>query len=238
MIALSTTEFEVCWQVLGLGPLPLVLHLPSEGRTEAERREVVAQAARVLRHPGLRPHLTTLAAHDWAVDSRVLGARRLRARGAAAGTRGVIAVHEGDHVVLRPMAADTVVMGMALLAGDVPAAPGTAVNVRADALDRVREPHRLGETLLALGERPADVRGLERLCAGAHTRGQFSVPAVKDVVAFHDTPAGRCLQLRRDGWVTVLPASTTQLADRIGQLLHGEGGRRAGQGGRHPAVAR
>lgn len=233
MITLSTTEFEVCWHELGLGPLPLVLHLPSEGRTAAERREVVARATRVLRHPDLRHHLATLAGHDWAVDGRIVGGgRRLRARGAATGTRGVVAVHAGDQVVLRPMAADTVVMSLALLAGDVPAAPGAGVNVRADSLDRVRDPRRLGETLLALGERPADVRGLERLCAGAHTKGQFSLPGVREVVAFHDIPAGRCLQLRRDGWVTVLPASTAQLADRIGQSVR----RRAER--RHPAAAR
>jgi hypothetical protein len=239
MIALSTTEFEACWDHLGLGPLPLVLQLPSKGRTEAERREVVAQATRVLRHPDLEQHLVTLARHDWAVDSRILGdSRRLRARGTVSGRRGVIAVHEGHNVVLRPMASDTVIMSMALLAGEVPAARGSAVNVRADALDAVpADLHRMAEVLIARGERPADARGLARLCEGAHTRGQFSVPGVTDVVAFHDTPLGRCLQLRRDGWVTVLPATTAQVAHRIGQLVRSEGERHAGQGSRHPAVA-
>ncbi|GAB2843989.1 ESX secretion-associated protein EspG [Lentzea nigeriaca] len=241
MIALSTTEFEVCWHELGLGPLPLVLDVPSEGRTEAERREVVARAKRVLRHPDLERHLVVLAKHDWAVDSRVLGGgKRLRARGAVSGNRGVVAVHEGHNITLRPLASDTVAMSLALLAGEVPAARGSAVNVRADALDAVPSDdlRRMAEALVARGERPADVRGLVRLCEGTHTRGQFSTPGVADVVAFHDTPLGRCLQLRRDGWVTVLPATTAQVAGRIRQLTRSEGERRAGQEGRHPAVAR
>jgi hypothetical protein len=160
----------------------------------------------------------------------------LVARGAVRGNAGVIAVQEGHHVTLRPMASDTVAMGMVLLAGEVPAASGSAVNVRADALDAVRpdDLRRMAEVLVARGERPADVRGLVRLCEGAHTRGQFSVPGVAEVVAFHDTPLGRCLQLRRDGWVTVLPATTAQVADRIRQLVREKGERRA----RHPAVAR
>lgn len=63
---------------------------------------------------------------------------------------------------------------------------------------------------------------------GAHTCGQFVVQvAGRDgrrhlaphVVAFHDTPAGRHLRLRRGDWVTLLPASTAQVAGRIREVV-------------------
>jgi hypothetical protein len=39
------------------------------------------------------------------------------------------------------------------------------------------------------------------------------------VVGFHDTPTGRYLQLRRDGWVTFTPDTGTQLVAQVNQLL-------------------
>ncbi|MFD7658666.1 hypothetical protein ACFV4N_32220 [Actinosynnema sp. NPDC059797] len=42
------------------------------------------------------------------------------------------------------------------------------------------------------------------------------------VVGFHDAPAGRHLQLRRDGWVTVVPASPAQVAARVREVLDEE----------------
>ncbi|MCT2582360.1 ESX secretion-associated protein EspG [Actinophytocola gossypii] len=82
--------------------------------------------------------------------------------------------------------------------------------------------------MITLGERPADARAVGRMCAGALARGQFSarradrdgrLRAARRVVGYHDTPAGRFLQLRRDGWVAFTPATGVQLVAQVDQLL-------------------
>ena len=50
---LSGVEFDVVWESLGLGPTPVVLNLPSPGRTHTERRHIVAGALSDLRCRGL-----------------------------------------------------------------------------------------------------------------------------------------------------------------------------------------
>lgn len=131
----------------------------------------------------------------------------MRARGAAAGQHAVIAVQHRDTTTLRPLRSDALIAGVVELIGDAPTSRGAWANVRAAALDAAAgaaEGDWSG--LVERGERPADAYGVARMCRGAHTRGQFVVQvAARDgrrhlaphVVAFHDTPAGRHLQLRR-----------------------------------------
>ncbi|WP_033430923.1 ESX secretion-associated protein EspG [Saccharothrix syringae] len=241
-VVLAAVEFEVCWSHLGLGELPPVLDAPSPGRTRAERNELVWRVLDDLRHrgllrgrdlhPDLVAGLTALARFSWAVDARVLGARRLRARAAATGRHGVLAVWEGDVVALRPLPPDALVAEVVRLAGDAPTGRGGSANVRAASLDAAvaagGDLDGLAAALEARGERPADARAVARMCRDAHTRGQFGVRvtgrdgrprSAPRVVAFHDTPAGRHLQLRRGGWVTVLPATAAQLAVQVGQVV-------------------
>ncbi|GAB3886966.1 ESX secretion-associated protein EspG [Kibdelosporangium lantanae] len=233
MTVLSTVEFEVCWAVLGLGELPLVLDLPSAGRTDDERRTVVGRAladlaARDLAdrdgpRPQLARYLGILAGYAWAVDTRIISTTRVRARGASDGRVGVLAVHEDERVTIRPVPEGVVVAEVMALAGEAPSTgrPDSA-SVRASALDAVAgvEPRRLAEALTAHGERPRDAGLIARMCQGAHTRGQFSTPRGSSrVVAFHDTPSGRYLQLRRDGWVTFASAANGRMAAQINDLV-------------------
>ncbi|MCP2259696.1 EspG family protein [Streptoalloteichus tenebrarius] len=241
-VELSTVEFEVCWERLGLGDLPYVLDLPSPGRTHEERREIVEGVLASLRardladdlgpHPDLRDQLDLLAHCSWAVDSRLISDRVVRARGAAAGNRGVVAVIDGETVVLRSMPDHAVVTEMVGLAGQAPVNRAASVSVRAAALDAAavdgRDPESLARRLVEEGERPEDARRLARMLDGVVHRGQFSVVASDGtgrkrpgpwVVGFHDNAEGRFLQLRRNGWVTVTPLSTQQLLGHVRELL-------------------
>src|SRR5688500_13324330 len=111
MTVLSTVEFEVTWGLLELGELPPVLDLPSAGRTRRERAAIVDHVVDDLPgrglagprgpEPDLAHQLTTLARFAWAVDTRVITDTRIRARGAVAAPRGVLAVLTGDRVTIR-----------------------------------------------------------------------------------------------------------------------------------------
>jgi hypothetical protein len=223
-------DFEVTWGHLELGELPPVLDLPSAGRTREERQVIVDQVLAGLRDelPELEPLLVTLARFAWAVDSRIITGTTTRARGAVAGRRGVLAVSDGDRVTIRSVPEHVVVQEITALAGTVAGSRADSVSVRADALDAVARNDSLSDGLVTVGERPVDARAVARICAKAHTRGQFSVRRTgRDgrqhtgdrVVGFHDTPTGRFLQLRRDGWVTFIPDTGTQLVAQVNQLL-------------------
>jgi ESX secretion-associated protein EspG len=229
VITLTAVEFEVAWGHLELGDLPPVLDLPSTGRTGEERQVIVDRVLADLRDelPELEPRLVTLARFAWAVDTRIITGTRTRARGAVAARRGVLAVLTGDRVTIRSVPEHAVAQQVTALAGTVAAGRADSVSVRAEALDAVAG-RALSDGLVALGERPADARAVARICAKAHTRGQFSVRRTgRDgrqhtgdrVVGFHDTPTGRFLQLRRDGWVTFIPDTGTQLVTQVNQLL-------------------
>jgi ESX secretion-associated protein EspG len=217
VIALSTVEFEVCWDRLGLGALPPVLDLPSPGRTHDERRTVVTAAFDALRErdladwhgpaPALAANLALLHRFTWAIDARVITTELVRARAAAAGDRGVLAVIDGDRVTLRELPAEQLITEVTALAGPAPRGPVESVSVRADAIDTAAalandDPRALTEGLITLGERPEDARAVARICRGAHTRGRFTILSGGEPVAFHTTPDARYLHLRRDGQVT------------------------------------
>jgi ESX secretion-associated protein EspG len=135
----------------------------------------------------------------------------------------VIAVHEGDHVGLYSMPDSALISQMATLGRQpAPSSRMDCATVQASSLDAVAGtgPDRLAEALIARGERPRDAGLVARMCRGAYARGQFSTPNVRSrVVAFHDTPTGRYLQLRRDGWVTFAPAVNGRLAQQIHELV-------------------
>lgn len=238
-VALSVVEFEVCWELAGLGALPLVLDLPRQGRTPAERQRVVAEVLAGLRDRGLagrggpRPELvrdlTRLARFTWAVDARIIRTGLVRARGGARAGWATLAVHDGPAVTLWTVPEHALVAEVVALAGQAPTSRVDSVSVRAAALDGATSRaaggmHAFAERLAALGERVTDARAVARVCDGALARGQFGVRTgdtvgSRRVIGYHDSAAGRFLQLRRDGWATFTPATQAQLAAQISGLL-------------------
>ncbi|GGM65503.1 ESX secretion-associated protein EspG [Longimycelium tulufanense] len=236
-IALSTVEFEVCWERLHLGEPPYVLEVPSPGRTHEERQQIVESVLDGLRyrgladghwfHPDLVERMELLADCSWAVDARLIADRMIRARGAVAGRRGVLAVIDEETVTLSALPDHLVLGEVVALAGDAPVGRSTSASVRAATLDAAAEvsadARSLAENLIREGERPDDARALAHMLSGVGFRGQFSVVVGNRrgpwVVGFHNTPESRHLQLRRNGWVTIAPVSGQQLVRHVRELL-------------------
>ncbi|MBP2476629.1 hypothetical protein JOF53_005501 [Crossiella equi] len=241
---LSGVEFEVCWEFLQLGELPYVFDLPSPGRDWEERRRLLHQViadltARGLADrgrlvPELAESLSLLADFRWAVDARVFTEHPVRARGAVAGERAVLALLDAGNQVELWQLPDHALLGqLVALVGAVPTPRVTSANVRTQVLEAAQratggDPLRLAAELVNLGEPAAQARALAHACTGIVAMGQFSAVTLDadgvrrgsaNAVGWHTTEAGLFLNLRNDGWITVTPGSPTQLTAQLRRLL-------------------
>ena len=248
-VELSALEFDVLAEHLGLERLPLVLKVPSPGRTRTERAELVDSAWRSLSARGLgRPSdpdpelarmLRLLARPDREVDGRTWfghSVRVLAARSAKADA-AVLVVKDEDCLTLRPAATTGLPREAVSVLPQLPAGPGKSVTLRSADLDaavaeagQVRE---LGASLRRRGIRGEDAEVLPRMLREAQARGQFGAAArnrvnrrtrAAHVVGFFDTPRGRYVQLRRDSpsgdaWSTVAPVDTRRIIGHLDELL-------------------
>lgn len=247
---LSTTEFDVCRELLGIEEFPVALDLPSPGTTRDGRQRLIEKSVAALRDrgladavgldPDLAANLRLLARPRWMVDGRFWHPDgSLRALGAADGGHGVVATVDGAHVGVRPTTEYRVVAEITSLAGQTPAGNGESISVPADVFATAAraagaDTRALVDRLIARQVPPRDARALATMCRDAQSRGQFGAEAApggggarrraRRVVAFHDTPAGRYLQLRKPGqggtwWSTVTPCSPAQLTTQVTELV-------------------
>src|SRR5688500_1867547 len=110
-ITLTALEFDVLWEHLDLGDMPLVLKVPSPGRTNAERAQLVYRAWQAVvakglgRQVDLDPRLTgmlrLIARPQRELDGRLWLGHSVRLMAAADGEAGVLAVQESDRLTLR-----------------------------------------------------------------------------------------------------------------------------------------
>ncbi len=224
-VALSSLEFDVLAEYLGIEAMPLVLKVPSPGRTHTERAELVDSAWESLSARGLgRPNrlnpelermLRLLVRPQREVDARMWFGRsvRLLAAGTEPGEseQAVLAVKDGDTLTLRRAAATGLAREAVHQLPALSPGPGRSVTLRSVDLDAAAEASYDIETLrMALrryGVRADDAGTLTRMAAEAGSRGQFGA-AVRDrlgrrvrathVVGFFDSPHGRYVQLRRN----------------------------------------
>ncbi|MGH3759810.1 ESX secretion-associated protein EspG [Actinophytocola sp.] len=247
-ITLSALEFDVLWEHLRLGQLPLVVKVPSPGKTFEERARLEQRAWTDLEgrglgrpvevHPDLEDMLPVLAKPDREVDVRAYAGRDLRVLAAAAGEQAAVAELSGGQVTLRRASA-TALAGVALSA--LPASapgPGRSVTLRtedfeaaAHGAEGVREGFQ--KALLARGIRADDAETLTEMIKDVTGTGNFGAAArdkfgrrrrAERVVSFFDTEDGRYVQIRRsaqDGtpWTTISPADTRNLTHHIEELL-------------------
>lgn len=245
-VELSATEVEVCWKQLELDELPVVIDVPALGRTDSERRQLVAQTLDGLRQrrivgqhgvdPDLADILGTLARHRWAVEAWLLLERPVRALAACRGEIGAMAVLEGDRMRLASCPPHSLLHEVIQLVRPA-AGPGRSVTVRAENLDAAarvagRDMQRVAEELSRRGERHDDAQALAQMCAQHNRLGQLGV-LVRDrlgrqtpgrrVVGLHATPDGWYSQLRHTGhggtFVTVTPASPAVVLSQLRDLL-------------------
>lgn len=245
-ITLSALEFDVLWEHLRLGEPPVVLRVPSPGRTFAERRELTARVWQALEERGLGRRLSVderlarllwlLAEPDQEVDGRLGATRGLRVLVAARGEQAVFAMLSKRGLML----ADAPVTGLAREAlgwlPPVAAGQGESITVRSAVLDdaaRAATAEDFELALCKLGMRVRDAGILRAMLTGVRRQGQFGAAArdqwghrtrAPHVVGFFDTDAGRYLQLRvanEDGelWSTVSPADRRLLVRQVDDLL-------------------
>jgi hypothetical protein len=251
-VTLTALEFDVLWEHLDLGDMPLVLTVDSPGRTHTERAELVNRAweslaARGLGRsvslsPMLADLLRRLSRPQRELDGRLWVGRSIRLLAAATDDLGVLAVQEGDSLTVRP--ADGLGLPRHALSALPPLAAGPGHSVTLPSRDfeaAAREatgPPAFEAALRRRGVRDADAEALRDMIGDVVHQGQFG-GAARDrwgrrvrtprVISFFDTEAGRYLQVRRDSggggaWTTISPADHRRLLQHLTEL-HAEGGR-------------
>lgn len=224
-VRLSPVELEVCWSHLGLGALPWVL----DPAAAAQPRGPVGEVLRGLRERGVGPlggqlgrQLRALAAGDHQIDSWQSLDEPVRVRAAVSGPVGVLAVLRADHAVVVSVPHYAVVDQLLAGLAPVAAAPLPPVSVRSAALDETDHAD-LAEVLVARGEPRRVAEDFARRFRDVGHHGQFAVTAGRRrsarVVAFHDTPLGRFLVLRRPDRTTCGPADKAAIAAAIAELV-------------------
>lgn len=244
-IALSALEFDVLWEHLDLGELPLILVVPSPGKTDEERTEFVQQAwagmyGRGLGGPNsvdpeLQRLVRLLERPDREVDARVTG---LRAIAAATGAEAVLATLAGDTVTLRSTSPSTLPGAVTALLPPAPAGPGRSVTVATADFEAAAEAGGANKAafesaLYERGVRGDDVATLLEMIKDVTATGNFGC-AVRDhlgrrrradrVVAFFDTEDGRYANVRKPGvdgtlWTTLSPADPRRLAGHVQAMV-------------------
>ncbi|MER7013911.1 ESX secretion-associated protein EspG [Saccharopolyspora sp. NPDC000359] len=247
-LGLSALEFDVLVEHLELETMPLVLKVPSPGRTHTERAQLVDSAWRSLGERGLgRPTdvdpeleraLRLLARPEREVDGRLWLERSVRVLAAADGEEAVLVVKDGDQLSLRSAAASGLPREAISVLPPLPPGPGRSVSLRSGDLDAAAQEagnnvEQLTSALQRRGTRADDAEALTAMIAGVGARGQFGA-AARDrfgrrvragrVVGFFDTAHGRYAQLRRESpsgdlWSTIAPVDARRLTAHLEELL-------------------
>jgi hypothetical protein len=246
-IAITALEFDVLWEHLRLAEMPLVLRVPSPGRTYVERRQLIAEVWQALERRGLGRRLALaprlerllrlLENPDREIDGRFGATRGVRLLVAATGDEAVFAVLSKRGLVL----SEVPVTGLAREALSVlPAVgpgPGESITVPSEDLDaaatNATTPEDFELELCRRNLRLRDASVLRTMVTGVRRQGQFGASArnrwghrrrAPYVVGFFDTDRGRYVQLRRqaeDGqtWSTISPADNRLLTQQLTELL-------------------
>lgn len=222
-VQLSTLEFDVLVEHLDLRP-PLVLKVPSPGRTYTERAELVDRAWQGLRSRGLgEPSalfaeladlLRLIARPHVEVDGRLWLGHSVRALAAAdaEGQRAALAGKDGDTITLGPATPSGLPRAALSVLPETPPGPGRSVSLRSADLDAAAsragdDVHKLTAELESNGVRRDDAANVTDMVRGLRNQGQFGAAArdrlghrtrLDRVVGFFDTDRGRYVQLRRD----------------------------------------
>lgn len=247
-ITISPLEFDVLWEQLRLAEMPLVLRVPSPGRTFTERRELTSQvrtslAARGLGHgttvdPRLAHLLRLLEKPDLAIDGRFGSTRGVRLLVAATGDDAVFAVLSKRGLVLSEAPVTGLPKQAISVLPVVAAGPGESITLRSSTLDIAATTSATPEDFeLALCRHDLRLRDagiLRMMVTGIRRQGQFGASAINrwghrrrapHVISFFDTAGGRYLQLRTTGedgqeWSTISPADNRLLLSQLTDLLN------------------
>ncbi|TDP93635.1 ESX secretion-associated protein EspG [Labedaea rhizosphaerae] len=243
-VTLTALEFDVLWQHLDLGPMPLVLKVPSPGKTELERARLVRQAWDSLGKKGLGRQvdlddelvamLRLLSRPEREVDGRLWLDKRVRVLAASREEHAVLAVLSGDELTLSSADATGLARYAMSVLPEAAAGPGHSVTMRSvdfEAAAKAAVKHEdLADELQKVGLRKTDADVLGEMIGPVQRQGQFGA-AARDkwgkrvrfgrVLSFFDTKDGRYLQLRsedEDPWITISPVDHRRLRQHLVEL--------------------
>ncbi|MDQ3405616.1 MAG: ESX secretion-associated protein EspG [Actinomycetota bacterium] len=245
--SLSLAAVDMVSQALRTSCRLFPFEIPSFGQF-AEDRNRIAKAVftdlsgrGLIRRGGLDPDveaaLTVTGDHDVSIGmmGEIAANRPIRARAAAAGSTGVLAVQEGQSVRFELISPASLARSLvALLPAEV-AGPGQSVQVTQPApppkrdddqgfVQQVRAPRSTSDAQLrmagAMLERPRKGFGFFTVAA----RGRHGRNIDAGTVGWIDTDAGRYLSLNRkdvDGGLrsTYSPADSARLTQQLGELI-------------------
>jgi hypothetical protein len=221
-IAVSRLEFDVLWESLALGEMPLVLKVPSPGRTHTERRRLVEDAWRAMENRGfarsaaeyerLADLVRLLARPQREIDGRLWFGRKvgsIRVLAAASSAEAVLATLTNDGLALREIAPSGLAREALSVLPPLPAGPGESITVPsrqlAAAADNAATPTEFEAALRENGIRDRDAAILAAMMMRLRRHGQFGA-ATRDrwghrtratrVLSIFDTRTGRYLQTR------------------------------------------
>ncbi len=237
---LTTAEFDVLWEWLGLGPTPVVLQLASPGRTHAERRAVQAAAWQGLREravagpdgpdPELARLLHLLARPAEQLELRAWWGHEVRVLGGGRHGAGALAQREADSVTVTACGS----LPSAFLGAFPPADRGSGRACTVPSAVLAAAPvTELRPALIGAGVSSGEAALLTTMVAGTRRRAQVVALGADrwgvlrragGVLGVLDGPRGRYLLTRSTGedgveWATIAPADDRQLRHRIADLL-------------------
>jgi len=248
-VSFAVSAYQVAWEHLDLGPMPIVLYVPPEGARSADRTRVREVAWTELRarelaegdrlRPWFAEALRLLAGATWSVDIRFgIGRDAVRGLAAARDQQAVLATLAPETLRLRLIEHGALAEEAVGLLPPHPAGPGSALSLPVGDVDVAA--HGAGSSLYSLADHlvghgvPQDqARSLVEMTAGTFRRGQFGATMLDShgrrhrlprAVAVHDTPAGRYLIEQRSAangrqWTTVAPADAARLGRAVRDLL-------------------
>ncbi|GLZ37679.1 ESX secretion-associated protein EspG [Actinokineospora sp. NBRC 105648] len=222
-VSLSALEFDVLWEHLAPGTMPLVVKVPSPGKTYEERAaltdrvwaglEARGLGRKVDVHPEIEHLFAILARPDREVDGRTWIGRGVRLLACALGENdGALAVLSDDGTIrlsrTSPAGLPAAAVGVLPV---VNAGPGQSITLRTNDFESaaaaaegtqkgfenaLRSRGVRAEDATALTEMITDVLGTGNFGAAARDRLDRRVRADR-VVSFFDTEHGRYVQVRR-----------------------------------------
>ncbi|WP_246365312.1 ESX secretion-associated protein EspG [Kibdelosporangium persicum] len=243
---LTPLEFDVLWEHLGLGDMPLVLQVPSPGQTHTERARLADHAWQSLEAKGLGRqvsldprladllHLVSRPRRE--LDGRLWLGRSVRLLAAADGEAGVLAVQETDRLTLRRADGLGLPRHALSVLPQEKAGPGYSVTLPTKEFEaaarEAKTPPEFEAALRRHGVRERDAQTLREMIGDVVRQGQFG-GAARDkwghrvrtprVISFFDTEAGRYLQVRKESggaeaWTTISPADHKRLLHHLTEL--------------------
>lgn len=248
-VEISALEFDVLWEhYYGEDdPMPLVLKVPSPGKTDDERARIVRTTwdglsrrglgSPVDPHPPLTHLLGLLRRPDHEIDGRLWLGSELRVLVAATGDEAVLATLSSGRLTLRPADATGLPRFALSVLPSAPAGPGQSITLPTEdftaAAREATKQEDLAAALRSRGVRPSDAKTLADMIGDLVNRGQYGVAArdkwgrrvrAARVISFFDTAEGRYLQVVRKvdeeaaPWTTISPANDRRMLQHLTEL--------------------